>query len=100
MARASGSFKGGEGALPSALAGCADIVPPELRTIAEIFGDLQGSRHRADYDLGENYLPEDVNNLIDQVEEAMDGWKAIRDEPAARLFLLSLLVWDRIKAVK
>jgi hypothetical protein len=71
-----------------------------LRTIAEVFGDLQASRHRADYDLSEEYFPDDVNILIDHVETAVEGWEAIRAEPAARLFLLSLLVWDRIKAVR
>ena len=100
MARASGSFKGGKGTLPPALAGYPDDVPPGLQRIADVFSDLQGSRHRADYDLGATFLLEDVNNLIDRVEAAMDGWKAIRDEPATRLFLLSLLVWDRIRAVK
>jgi hypothetical protein len=65
--------------------------------VASVFVDLQEQRHRADYDLSAKFLRHDVINLIDLVDAAMKVWNGIRNDPAARLYLLSLLVWDRIR---
>jgi len=49
-----------------------------------------------DYDLSVLLKRKDVINLIDRVEVSIAGWEVVRDEPSARLYLLSLLFWDRM----
>lgn len=100
MANASKSFKAGKGALPAGLASYLDSVPEAVTSIAEVFTDIQGIQHQADYDPGTIFVPEDVMALIDRVDAAMREWKEVRDHPAARLYLLSLLVYDRIRSRK
>jgi hypothetical protein len=75
----------------------ASPVAPELRTLAGLFIQLQDLRHLADYDLVETFARNDVVDLIDLVEESIRNWAAIRREPATRVFLTSLLVWDKVR---
>jgi hypothetical protein len=72
-------------------------VPPVLRNLAELFLNLQEQRHLADYDLAAAFLRQDVLALIDDVERAVADWATIRTEPAARFFLICLLVWEKIR---
>jgi uncharacterized protein (UPF0332 family) len=71
-------------------------VPQELRTIARTFLRLQERRHQADYDRTFQLDRQNVLSLINQVEQALSNWERIRNEPAVRLFLLSLLFWERM----
>src|SRR5262249_51237905 len=73
-------------------------VPQILRNLAELFVDLQDQRHLAEYDLATSFLRGDVLTLIDDVEQAVADWNAIRTDPAARLFLMCLLVWEKIRS--
>ena len=82
--------------LPSAVKDHPGEVSEELKTVAELFIELQGLRHRADYDLRSDFLPKDVKDLIDPVEYVIESWQCIRGTASVRLFLLSLLVWKRI----
>ncbi len=98
MAQASSSFAGGT--LPAKMEKILSGVPKPLSKIAAAFVDLQGFRHKADYDVSATFMPDDVNALIDRAEAATADWAAIRRDPATRLFLLSLLVFERIKKIK
>jgi len=100
MAEASKFFRAGKGTLPAGLAPYVVAIPKGLSTIAEVFTDAQGIRHRADYDVGASFLTGDVAVLIDRVEGAISGWDQIRNEPSARLYLLSLLIYERIRKIK
>ncbi len=71
-------------------------VPPELRYVAHTFLELQERRHNADYDLALRFNRHDVLGLCDKVDQAMANWETVRIEPIARLFILSLLVWERM----
>jgi hypothetical protein len=52
---------------------------------------VQQKRNDADYDTGKAWTQTDVLTQIDAVSEAFESWKAIRDEPAAQAYLVSLL---------
>lgn len=68
-------------------------APPAIRQIAEIFLILQQARHGADYDLTLRWTRHEGQELVAQVEEAFQLWQAVRDDPAARVYLASLLFW-------
>lgn len=72
-------------------------IPNAVRQLAEAFLDLQDQRHLADYDVSESFLRGEVIVLVEQAETAVAAWPAVRDDPAAELFLLGLLVWNRIR---
>jgi len=72
-------------------------VPSHLRQIATIFVQIQELRHRADYDLSEVFVRQAVLMEIERVEEAIQLWDEVAEDPATRIFLMSVLLWDRIK---
>jgi uncharacterized protein (UPF0332 family) len=61
-----------------------------LTDVIRWFGQLQGDRHRADYDVAWNIVQTDVNAAIAQAEAAFEKWRAIREEEVARNHLLSM----------
>jgi hypothetical protein len=75
----------------------APAIPEALRVLANTFLDAQDQRHLADYDPGGSFSRGDVLAFIDSVELAIAGWPTIRDDLTAELFLISLLVWNRIR---
>ncbi len=97
MASAARTFGGGT--LPAALSrrlGAPPISQP-LRVLADTFVEAQDRRHLADYDPGASFNRATVLAFIDVVEQAIAGWPAIRDDLSAELFLIALLVWNRIR---
>jgi uncharacterized protein (UPF0332 family) len=62
-----------------------------LHLVAEAFIEAQQQRHAADYDNARQWNRADALSLILQVESAFESWRAIRDEPAAHAYLISLL---------
>jgi hypothetical protein len=54
------------------------------------FGQLQGDRHRADYDMGWKPVGTDVADAITLAETAFAKWRAVRGETVARDHLLSM----------
>ena len=89
----------GSGSLPPSLSAHLGSSGPsrELRHIAESFAALQEQRHRADYDLAASSRRQDVVALVRRAELAMSSWKMVSGQPAADLFLVSLLTWDRLR---
>jgi hypothetical protein len=73
------------------------IVPKQLKGVAGAFVLVQEARHAADYDLSRRFYRQDVLAMIDRVEAAMADWSAIQTEPAARLYLISLLVHKKLQ---
>ncbi len=61
--------------------------PPDLQLVAEAFVDLQGARHRADYDLNDPLTKEEAEGYIDVAKEAFEAWARVRQDAAAQLFL-------------
>jgi hypothetical protein len=66
------------------------VVEAALIDVITGFGQLQGDRHRADYDLGWNIVRTDVNDAITLAEATFQKWRSIRDEEVSRNHLLSM----------
>lgn len=60
--------------------------------MAAAFVLLQEARHEADYDNSKIWFSSDVLGLIADTREAFENWTAIRINPAANEYLLSLLI--------
>ncbi len=97
MAAASRTFAGGT--LPATIVRQVGTltIPAPLRELAEQFSLTQDRRHLADYDRVTRFSRVEVLLLIDGVELALAGWGSVRNDAAAKLFLLALLLWTRIR---
>jgi uncharacterized protein (UPF0332 family) len=62
-----------------------------LHRVAQTFIQAQQKREEADYDTGTEWNQTIVQKQIDAVEAAFQSWKAIRQEPVAQAYLVSLL---------
>jgi hypothetical protein len=62
-----------------------------LATVAEAFSQGQHNRNDADYNRSKVWDTEQVATLIDDIEEAFQSWRAIREDSRARAFLTSML---------
>ncbi|MFN0102192.1 MAG: hypothetical protein ACKV2U_08890 [Bryobacteraceae bacterium] len=71
--------------------GSSSEVSSHLYTVANVFIKVQQVRHVADYDTGKEWAQTDALTQIDAVSAAFKSWKAIREEPAAQAYLVSLL---------
>ncbi|HEV3022911.1 MAG TPA: hypothetical protein VGX76_10600, partial [Pirellulales bacterium] len=68
-------------------------IPPELQEIAQVFREAQEKRHAADYDPSESFARADVLLLIQDVEQSLQPFEQIKDEPEMQFFLTCLLTW-------
>ena len=66
-----------------------------MLNVVETFVTMLQDRHTADYDGAKAWSRLDVSERIDGVEEAFASWKAIRDQPEAQNFLVTLLLKTR-----
>jgi hypothetical protein len=70
----------------------------DLLTVLTTFVDLQEARHKADYDLSEQWNRLDVLNKILMVRNSFVAWSNIRKTENATVFMASLLIrkdWGR-----
>jgi uncharacterized protein (UPF0332 family) len=67
------------------------VISKHLHTVADTFIQVQQKRNDADYDTGKEWTQTDVLTQIDAVSAAFENWRAIRDEPVAQAYLVSLL---------
>ena len=97
MLEASLAFSGGT--MPQNLRDFASVgpVPIPVKDLAGLFGRCQSERHKADYDLSARFEREEVVELADELDLAIAAFRPIRREPMARLYLVSLLLWDRMR---
>ena len=72
-----------------------DDVSMHLSVIASTFVKMLQDRHAADYDGSRVWSRTEAIERIDSVKEAFQSWVAIRDEPDAQNFLVTLLLKDR-----
>jgi uncharacterized protein (UPF0332 family) len=66
-----------------------------LHLIAETFTIMQQRRHEADYDGSVKWTRIEAIARVKSVEKAFQSWSAIRNEPAAQDFLVTLLLKKR-----
>jgi hypothetical protein len=63
----------------------------QLHQVSDTFYDAQQQRLAADYDNSAQWSRTDVLALIKDVDLAFQSWRAIREEPSAQAYLISLL---------
>jgi hypothetical protein len=66
-------------------------VAIHLCTIAEAFVQAQQRRNDADYNMAKEWTHVEVDTHIAEVNEAFQAWNIIRNEAAAKAYLVSLL---------
>jgi hypothetical protein len=98
MQRASRAFASGTSGLPGALSPALEgtQVSDDLRRFAGLFHRLQDDRHEADYDLSVRWRRGDVLVRISAVESCLGYLRRNRSAKDLRVYLASLLVWNRI----
>jgi hypothetical protein len=62
-----------------------------LHNVADTFSQAQQNRNDADYNLLKEWQPGQVSLLIEGVEDAFKSWYIIREDQAAKDFLISML---------
>lgn len=72
-------------------AGAEEEAAIDLWIVANTFIQAQRRRNHADYNLAKEWIREEVDSHIAQVDEAFRAWHRIRDEAAAQSYLISLL---------
>jgi hypothetical protein len=73
------------------LEGPERTVKYHLYNVAETFSQAQHNRNEADYNLLREWQPTQVSLLLEGIADAFKSWNAIRDEPVARDYLISML---------
>ena len=96
MKRASATFRGGT--LPNRFAGRYGNanVPEDVKRVADAFIRLQEERHAADYDQTRTYTQTSVRTLVNLSGSAVDRSEAMKATDFGRLYLLSLLTWNKL----
>lgn len=62
-----------------------------LHNVADTFSQAQQNRNEADYNLLKEWQPGQVSLLIEAIEDAFKSWYIIREDQAAKDFLISML---------
>lgn len=62
-----------------------------LLVVTKAFLQAHRQREDADYNTSREWTRTEVWNLIDSVSKAFESWNAIREEPEAQAYLVSLL---------
>jgi hypothetical protein len=92
MKQAANAFRSAN--LPRHVAAVAhDPLPQNIVEIASSFVLLQEARHKADYDLTEQFDRTRVQALVNDAERVFTLWDLVRDTDDARVFLSSLMFW-------
>jgi hypothetical protein len=71
--------------------GQALVISAHLRTVAYTFIQSQLERENADYNPAKEWTLTEVEDQIEIVEKAFTSWNAIRSEPIAQAYLVTLL---------
>jgi hypothetical protein len=70
-------------------------VPVELQIVAKTFVNLQDARQQADYDNAKIWVSIEARNKVADAQLAFENWTKIRTHPAAKEYLLSLLIGNK-----
>lgn len=69
-------------------------LPADLKSLADTFLELQDLRHGADYDAGRGFIPADAGDALQAADDAFAQLARLLLTPAAKPFLLLLLVGE------
>ena len=79
---------------PRILALIAGSIPAPLVSVARGFVRLQDERHKADYDLADQFDRSTVQTLVRDAEQVFRDWSSMRNTDEARVFLAALMFWN------
>jgi hypothetical protein len=96
MKAAASSFAGGTPRAAIARALGPSPVPGELKLVAKSFVQLQEARHWADYDVSRPIYRQQALDLVEMARKAFAAWEDVKKQEAAKLFLVSLLTFERV----
>jgi hypothetical protein len=68
------------------------IVVPVI-SVARGFVRLQEQRHKADYDLSDQFDRSRVQGLVRVAEQVFRDWNSVRNTEDAHIFLAALMFW-------
>jgi hypothetical protein len=71
------------------------LLEADLKSVADIFVELQELRHFADYDLSQSFSRIEVLGIVAKANSAISAWTNIRNVPNANVFLAALLLNNR-----
>lgn len=87
------------GSLPDHIKAVTEpTVPDDLRTVAEVFVEMQQSRHEADYNMAGTFNRPDALGYVERTRGAFEAWGRVREQQIATVFLVNLLLakkWAR-----
>jgi len=96
MAEACKGFAGGN--LNKGLKPCLQsAISTDLKDIAATFRSLQQSRHDSDYNILQKPKKTDARQAIQDAKRVFQSWDKVKGTDEARIFLLALLVDERVK---
>ena len=75
----------------------AQLIPSELKEVAQAFVDLQQARHEADYDTARRFTRAEANDLVDQCDQAFTNWHMVRNTSSGEAFMVGLLAYSKMK---
>lgn len=61
------------------------------------FVELQEARHKADYDLSRNLRRHECLELVQLAEDAISAWRGAVAHSSAGIYMLSLLLWRKMR---
>jgi hypothetical protein len=67
-------------------------IPIEIKNVADSFVQLQGARHKADYNVKDSVNLAEAQNFVRTAQTAFSNWGVIATTPAADTFLTELLI--------
>jgi len=70
-------------------------VPPAVQDVAAAFVELHQARHEADYDAERSFTRLESADLVARAAQAFVAWREVRNDPVAKLYLASLLLWKK-----
>ena len=73
-------------------------IPARLQRVARAFVELQEARHSADYNNHKQRTFAEVSDMLNRAGSAVNDWLAVRSDPVAGDYLLSMLLGSRRQA--
>jgi uncharacterized protein (UPF0332 family) len=96
MAEACKGFAGGS--LSKGLKPCLQsAISADLKDVAATFRSLQQSRHDADYNILQKPKKTDARQAIQDAKRVFQSWDKVKGTDETRIFLLALLIDERVK---
>ncbi len=92
-------FAGTKGPSPKVLPALNGAgLPPELKSVASTFVDVQQARHEADYDVSHDFTRKECMDLVSRVQVAFSDWNKVRRTLPADVFLVAMLAQKQMQA--